>query len=77
MFLYEKDLKETFWKSYNGKGRAKRYQFECPIREGNADLVTVEYHGPTDSYQFNAFEFKREDLKKSVFTGRSESKVCE
>lgn len=74
MFLYEKDLKETFWKAYNGKGRAKRYQFECPIREGNADLVTVEYHGPTDSYQFNAFEFKREDLKKAFLQAEANPK---
>ena len=42
MFLQEKELKEKFWKSYNGSKRAVRYQFECSIREGNADLVTVE-----------------------------------
>ena len=73
-FLYEKDLKDTFWRSYNGKGRAKRYQFECPIREGNADLVTVEYHEPSDSYQFNAFEFKREDLKKAFLQAEANLK---
>ncbi|MEG2337222.1 MAG: hypothetical protein RSC04_05735, partial [Bacteroidales bacterium] len=45
-FLQEKELKEIFWKSYNNKGRALRYQFECAIREGNADLVTIEtYQG--------------------------------
>ena len=42
MFLSERELKETFWKNYNYSSRAKRYQFEVPIREGNADLVTVE-----------------------------------
>lgn len=63
MFLYEKDLKEIFWKRYNYKGRALRYQFECALRDGNADLVTVEKYG--DEYQFNAFEFKLSDIKKA------------
>ena len=63
MFLYEKDLKEIFWKRYNYKGRALRYQFECALRDGNADLVTVEKYG--DEYQFNAFEFKLNDIKKA------------
>ena len=56
MFLQEKELKEKFWKSYNGSNRAVRYQFECAIREGNADLVTVERF--QDKYQINAFGFK-------------------
>lgn len=64
LFLYEKELKEAFWKSYNRNNRAKRWQFECPVREGNADLVTIEYHQGTDSYQYNAFEFKLNDIKK-------------
>lgn len=41
-FLYEKDLKEKFWESYNRKGRAIKYEFESPIRDGNADLITIE-----------------------------------
>lgn len=62
MFLYEKDLKQKFWKYYNNKNRAKKYQFECSIREGNADLVTIEqYQG---EYQINSFEFKLENIKK-------------
>lgn len=62
MFLYEKDLRYKFWKFYNNKNRAKKYQFECPIRDGNADLVTIEkYQG---DYQVNAFEFKLNDVKK-------------
>ena len=62
MFLYEKDLRYKFWKFYNNKNRAKKYQFECPIRDGNADLVTIEkYQG---DYQVNAFEFKLNDIKK-------------
>ncbi|MEF9919654.1 MAG: hypothetical protein RR945_01415 [Erysipelotrichaceae bacterium] len=64
MFLQEKELKEIFWKSYNNKGRALRYQFECAIREGNADLVTIEtYQG---KYQLNSFEFKLYDMKKAM-----------
>lgn len=61
-FLYEKDLKEKFWMSYNRKGRAKRYEFECPLRDGNADLITVEKF--QDNYQINSFKFKLEDIKK-------------
>ncbi len=61
-FLYEKDLKESFWKSYNNKGRAKRWQFECPIRDGCADLITIESY--QQNYQINAFEFKLDDIKK-------------
>lgn len=61
-FLYEKDLKETFWKSYNNNNRAKRHQFECPIREGNADLITIERF--QEQFQINAFEFKLSDIKK-------------
>lgn len=64
MFLTEAELKETFWKNYNYSGRALRYQFECPIRDGNADLVTVEIF--QDNIQFNAFEFKLNDVKKVI-----------
>ena len=64
MFLTEADLRETFWKNYNYSGRAFRYQFECPIREGGADLVTVESF--QDNIQFNAFEFKLSDVKKAI-----------
>ena len=42
MFLTEKELKDAFWKSYNNKGRAVKWQFECPVREGNTDLMTLE-----------------------------------
>lgn len=64
MFLSERKLKETFWKNYNYSKRALRYQFECAIREGNADLVTVEeFQG---NIQFNAFEFKLSDIKKAI-----------
>lgn len=64
MFLTESDLRETFWKNYNYSGRAIRYQFECPIRDGCADLITVESY--QDNIQFNAFEFKLSDIKKVI-----------
>ena len=64
MFLYEKELKEKFWQSYNRNGRAKKYQFECAIREGNADLVTIELF--QDNFQINSFEFKLNDIKKVI-----------
>lgn len=62
MFLYKKDLKDMFWKFYNQKGRAKRYMFDCAIRDNGADLVTIEqYQG---NYQINSFEFTLTDIKK-------------
>lgn len=69
MFLTEKELKETFWKYYNYSGRALYYQFECPIREGNADLVTIEkFQG---NVQFNAFEFKLSDISKALLQAKA------
>lgn len=70
-FLSEKELKNTFWENYNRKGRALRYQFECEIREGNADLVTVEVF--QDNYQLNAFEFKLNDIKKVLLQAEGNS----
>lgn len=62
MFLTEKELKDAFWKSYNNKGRAVKWQFECPVREGNTDLMTLEKY--QENWQINAFEFKLTDIKK-------------
>lgn len=71
MFLTENDLKEMFWKNYNYSKRAIRYQFECRIREGGVDLVTVEeYQG---RIQFNAFEFKLSDIKKAIAQAEANS----
>ena len=74
MFLTEKELKETFWKSYNNRGRAKRWQFECPIREGNADLMTLEKY--QDNWQINAFEFKLTDIKKVILQAEGNLPFC-
>lgn len=72
MFLTEKELKEKFWENYNYSGRALRYEFESPIREGNADLVTVEMF--QDNVQFNAFEFKLTDIRKAILQAKENSK---
>lgn len=72
MFLTEKELKEKFWKNYNYSGRALRYEFESPIREGNADLITIEMF--QDKVQFNAFEFKLSDIKKAILQAKQNSK---
>lgn len=72
MFLTERDLKDTFWKNYNYSKRAIRYEFEAPIREGCADLVTVEMY--QNNVQFNAFEFKLNDMKKAILQARENSK---
>lgn len=73
MFLTENELKEKFWKYYNGKNRAKKYQFECPIREGNVDLVTIEVY--QDNYQINSFEFKLNDMPKVIRQAEENSKL--
>ena len=64
MFLQERELKKKFWRYYNHSNRAIRYQFECAIREGNADLITVEKY--QEKYQLNSFEFKLSDIKKAL-----------
>lgn len=74
MFLTEKELKETFWKSYNNKGRAKKWQFECPVREGNADLMTLEKY--QENWQINAFEFKLTDIKKVCLQAEGNLPYC-
>lgn len=74
MFLTEKELKETFWKNYNNKGRARSWQFECPIREGNADLMTLEKY--QEKWQINAFEFKLENIKKALLQAEGNLPYC-
>lgn len=76
MFLQEKELKEAFWQSYNKKGRAPYYQFECPIREGNADLVTLEYYAANGMWQVNGFEFKLNDIKKAFLQAEGNLRYC-
>lgn len=73
MFISEKDLKEKFWKYYNGKGRALKYQFECDLREGAVDLVTLEKY--QDNFQINGFEFKLNDLKKVIAQAEENTKL--
>lgn len=72
MFLSERQLKEKFWENYNYSGRALRYEFESPIRDGNADLVTVEIF--QDNVQINTFEFKLSDIKKAILQAKENSK---
>ncbi len=67
------ELKDKFWKSYNGNNRALRYQFECSIREGNADLVTVEKY--QENFQINAFEFKLTDIRKVIRQAEENAKL--
>ena len=50
-----------------------RYQFECSIREGNADLVTVEKY--QENFQINAFEFKLTDIRKVIRQAEENAKL--
>lgn len=64
MFVLEKDLRDAFWKYYQKRKSLLKYQFEVPLREGRADLLTVEeYQG---NIQLNAWEFKLNDVKKAL-----------
>lgn len=74
MFLTEKELKDAFWKSYNNKGRAVKWQFECPVREGNTDLMTLEKY--QENWQINAFEFKLTDIKKVLLQAEGNLPYC-
>lgn len=71
-FISEAALKEMFFKYYNYGKRAKRYQFECPIRTGNADLITIEVF--QNQWQINAFEFKLDDIKKALLQAKENLK---
>ena len=74
MFLTEKELRDTFWENYNRKNRAKRWQFECPVRDGNADLLTIEEF--QKNWQINAFEFKLNDIKKVFLQAEGNLPFC-
>ena len=66
-FLYEKDLKEEFWKKYKTRDNIINYSFETG-RTAGMDLVTFEYF--MDKYEFNAFEFKLSDIKKAILQSK-------
>lgn len=73
MFIEEKDLRDKFWKYYNGKNRALKYQFECELRNGSVDLVTLEKY--QNNYQINAFEFKVNGNKKVIAQAELNTKL--
>lgn len=60
MFLSEKKLRNTFWENYNYSRRAVRWQFECPIREGNADLIENRYMEYLREHQIGAILVEEE-----------------
>ena len=66
-FLYEKDLKEEFWKKYKTRDNIINYSFETG-RTAGMDLVTFENF--MDKYEFNAFEFKLSDIKKAILQSK-------
>ena len=73
MFLTERKLRDVFWENYNYSGRALRYQFECPIREGNADPITIEkYQGNYRSMRLNLSL----PTSKSFAAGEGKCTVC-
>ena len=67
MFLYEEDLKNSFWDKYKKRKNIKNYAFEVG-RKGGVDLVTFE--SLSDVFEFNAFEFKLEDIKKALLQAK-------
>lgn len=67
MFLYEKDLKESFFEKYKTRINIKSYSFERG-RFGGMDLVTFELLN--NKYEFNSFEFKLSDVKKALLQSK-------
>lgn len=67
MFLYEEDLKNSFWEKYKRRSNVKNYAFEVG-RKGGVDLVTFE--SLSNVFEFNAFEFKLEDIKKALLQAK-------
>lgn len=67
MFLYENDLKEAFWNKYKTRDNIKSYAFEFG-RKGGIDLVTLEYF--RNMYEYNAFEFKLENISKAILQAK-------
>lgn len=63
-FLYEKDMKKSFWQHYRKRKSVLKFQFECNAREGGVDLLTVE--DVQGEYQICAFEFKLTNIKKAI-----------
>lgn len=63
-FIEEKKLKEAFWEKFRYRKQIIKYQFECPIRHGAIDLLTIDHHG--DRISLCAFEFKLDDIKKAI-----------
>ena len=79
-FIKETELRDQFWKKYGYRGNILAYQFECPCRHGNIDLVTVENvrnkDGQGSHIEFTAFEFKLDDMAKAFSQANFNSKYC-
>lgn len=79
-FITEKELREQFWKKYGYRKNILAYQFECPSRHGNMDLVTVEAVRNTDGkgthIEFVSFEFKLDDIRKALSQAAYNAKYC-
>lgn len=79
-YISEKDLREQFWKKYGYRKNILAYQFECPSRHGNMDLVTVEEVADRDKkgthIEFVSFEFKLDDIRKALSQAAFNAKYC-
>ena len=79
-FIKETELRDQFWKKYGYRSNILAYQFECPCRHGNIDLVTVENvrnkDGQGSHIEFTAFEFKLDDMAKAFSQANFNSKYC-
>lgn len=78
-YIKEDDLRKQFWKGYNYRKNIIAYQFECPCRYGNIDIVTVELvkdsNGETH-IEFVGFEFKLDNITKAFAQAAYNSKYC-
>lgn len=68
-FIEENKLKEAFWVKFKVRKNIVRFHFECPIRKGCIDLLTIDHFKTldgVDKVSLCAFEFKLEDIKKAI-----------
>ena len=74
MFLQEKELKEKFWKSYNGSKRAVRYQFEFKLNDIKKALLQAEGNLPYVNKSWVVVPIEKKNLILDKYKNHLEEK---
>lgn len=77
-YVEERALRDQFWSKYGYRRNILAYQFECPARHGNIDLVTVEKVKDDNGYHLEiiGFEFKLNDIEKAFSQAYLNTAFC-